>query len=195
MYDSELKILIDQAIGGDSDAFSALICRVQNKAYSIAFRYMNSDYDARDMMQESFIKMYRNLDKFNFESAFDTWYFRILINCCLDELRKRKNRESYSLDIIPDGKDEPMAVDIPDESPGPEAELISKERQKLVREAILALPEDHRNIIILRELEQLSYDEIGQALDLDPGTVKSRLSRARQKLKQIILEQNPDIRV
>lgn len=195
MYDSELKILIDKAIGGDSDAFSALICRVQNKAYSIAFRYMNSDYDARDMMQESFIKMYRNLDKFNFESAFDTWYFRILINCCLDELRKRKNKESYSLDIIPDGKDEPMAVDIPDESPGPEAELISKERQKLVREAILALPEDHRNIIILRELEQLSYDEIGQALDLDPGTVKSRLSRARQKLKQIILEQNPDIRV
>ncbi|MCQ2561949.1 MAG: sigma-70 family RNA polymerase sigma factor [Clostridia bacterium] len=195
MYDSELKILIDKAIGGDSDAFSALICRVQNKAYSIAFRYMNSDYDARDMMQESFIKMYRNLDKFNFESAFDTWYFRILINCCLDELRKRKNKESYSLDIIPDGKDEPMAVDIPDESPGPEAELISKERQKLVREAILALPEDHRNIIILRELEQLSYDEIGQTLDLDPGTVKSRLSRARQKLKQIILEQNPDIRV
>ena len=195
MYDSELKILIDQAIGGDSDAFSALICRVQNKAYSIAFRYMNSDYDARDMMQESFIKMYRNLDKFNYESAFDTWYFRILINCCLDELRKRKNKESYTLDIIPDGKDEPMAVDIPDESPGPEAELISKERQKLVREAILALPEDHRNIIILRELEQLSYDEIGQALDLDPGTVKSRLSRARQKLKQIILEQNPDIRV
>ena len=195
MYDSELKILIDKAIGGDSDAFSALICRVQNKAYSIAFRYMNSDYDARDMMQESFIKMYRNLYKFNFESSFDTWYFRILINCCLDELRKRKNKESYSLDIIPDGKDEPMAVDIPDESPGPEAELISKERQKLVREAILALPEDHRNIIILRELEQLSYDEIGQALDLDPGTVKSRLSRARQKLKQIILEQNPDIRV
>ena len=193
--DSELKTLILKAMDGDSDAFSVLICRVQNKAYSIAYRYMNSDSDARDVMQESFIKLYKNLGSFNFKSGFETWYFRILINCCLDELRKKKVRETYSLDDTAEEGQDSGPLEIPGDDPTPEEELILKERQIMVRKAIDSLHEDHKTIIILRELEQLSYEEIGSALDLDPGTVKSRLNRARQKLKQKLLEQNPGLRV
>lgn len=195
MMDSELKTLILKAMDGDSNAFSALICRVQNKAYSIAYRYMNSDSDARDVMQESFIKLYKNLGSFNFQSGFETWYFRILINCCLDELRKKKVRETYSLDDTAEEGQDSGPLEIPGDDPTPEEELILKERQIMVRKAIDSLHEDHKIIIILRELEQLSYEEIGSTLDLDPGTVKSRLNRARQKLKQKLLEQNPGLRV
>ena len=93
--DFELKRTIELAKKGDEDAFSSLICRVQNSAYSVAFRYMENDADTRDVMQEAFIKMYRNLGSFKGDSSFETWFTRILINCCLDELRKRKHNAGW----------------------------------------------------------------------------------------------------
>ena len=181
----DLKRTIELAKKGDEDAFSSLICRVQNSAYSIAFRYMENDADTRDVMQEAFIKMYRNLSSFKGDSSFETWFTRILINCCLDELRKRKNAGGW--------EDIDDHYDLADHEAGAEEQVIRKERQKAVTDAIRQLPEEARNIIILREFQGLSYEELADVLDLEPGTVKSRLNRAKQKLKEILsksLEQN-----
>ncbi len=184
MDDTEIRKYIERAIEGDEDSFAALISFVQNKAYAIAYRYMKNDADARDAMQEAFIKMYLNLGSFGYRSKFETWFYRILINCCLDALRKRR----FDGDI-----DE--SFDIADESPGAPEQLILKERQEALRRAIDSLSEDHRSIIILRELEGLSYEEIAQSLEIQPGTVKSRLSRAKENLKKILLEQNSEMSV
>ena len=178
--DFELKRTIERAKKGDEDAFASLISRVQNTGYSIAFRYMENDADTRDVMQEAFIKMYRNLGSFKGDSSFETWFTRILINCCLDELRKRKNSSGW--------EDIDEHYDVADLSPGTEEQVLRAERQKAVTEAIRQLPEEARNIIILREFEGLSYEELADVLGLEPGTVKSRLNRAKQKLKEILLK-------
>ena len=185
MVDFELKRTIELAKKGDEDAFSSLICRVQNSAYSIAYRYMENDADTRDAMQEAFIKMYRSLGSFKGDSSFETWFTRILINCCLDELRKRKNSPGW--------EDIDDHYNLADHEAGTEEQVLKKERQRAVTEAIRKLPEEARNIIILREFRGLSYEELADVLDLEPGTVKSRLNRAKQKLKEILsesLEQN-----
>lgn len=181
--DAELDKTIRKAQEGDEDAFASLICRVQNSAYAVAFRYMENDADTRDVMQEAFIKMYRNLGSFKGDSSFETWFTRILINCCLDELRKRKTS--------PGQEDIDEHFDLADHQPGTEEQIIREERKKAVTDAIRKLPEEMRNILILREFEGYSYEELAEVLDLEPGTVKSRLNRAKQKLKQILLE-NPE---
>ena len=178
--DFELKRTIELAKKGDEDAFSSLICRVQNSAYSVAFRYMENDADTRDVMQEAFIKRYRNLGSFKGDSSFETWFTRILINCCLDELRKRKHNAGW--------EDIDDHYDLADHEAGTEEQVLKKERQKAVTEAIRKLPDEARNISILREFRGLSYEELADVLDLEPGTVKSRLNRAKQKLKEILLE-------
>ena len=113
-------------------------------------------------------------------ASFETWFTRILINCCLDELRKRKNSPGH--------EDIDEQYDLADSGPGTEAQILKKERQKAVTDAIRQLPEEARNIIILREFQGLSYEELADVLDLEPGTVKSRLNRAKQKLKEILLQ-------
>ncbi len=184
MGETELRKHIERALEGDEDSFAALISFVQNKAYAIAYRYLGNDADARDAMQEAFIKLYLNLGSFGYRSKFETWFFRILINCCLDALRKRR----FDGDI-----DE--SFEIADESPGAPEQLILKERKEALLRAIESLSPDHRSIIILRELEGFSYEEIAQSLEIQPGTVKSRLSRAKESLKKILLEQNPEMGV
>ncbi|MCR4804921.1 MAG: sigma-70 family RNA polymerase sigma factor [Clostridia bacterium] len=180
--DQDLQKTIDLAVSGDEQAFASLISAVQNKAYAMAYRYMGNDADTRDAMQEAFIKMYRYLGTFQGGSSFETWFFRILINTCLDELRKRKHASEQ--------EDIDEHYEIADEREGTEELLLKKERQKAVRDAIKQLSEDAKNIIILRELQGLSYEELADVLDIEPGTVKSRLNRAKQKLKSILMEQS-----
>ena len=177
--DLNLNQIIDLAKKGDEEAFSSLICRVQNSAYAIAYRYMENDADTRDAMQEAFIHMYRNLDAFRGESSFETWFTRILINCCLDELRKRK-QSTGSEDID-------NHYDILDPAAGVEDQILKKERQKAVLKAIRELPDEAKHIIILREFGGFSYEELSEILELEPGTVKSRLYRAKHKLKDFLL--------
>ena len=165
---------------GDEDAFASLICRVQNTAYAIAYRYMENDADTRDALQEAFIKMYRSLDTFKGESAFETWFTRILINCCLDELRKRKSYRSW--------EDIDEHYDIKDPSPDTEEQILQIEQREAVIDAIRQLPDEARSIIILREFEGLSYEELTEVLNLEPGTVKSRLNRAKHKIKESLLK-------
>lgn len=176
-----LRENIRLAAEGDERAFAALICAVQSRAYSVAYRYMENDADTRDMLQEAFIKMYRNLRSYKGESSFETWFTRIVINCCLDELRKRKVRGESS-DI-----EEHLHISEPRTVEG---DVLAEERRKAVLRAVNSLSEDFRSIIILREFEGLSYGEVAQVLGIEEGTVKSRLNRAKRRLKDILLEQN-----
>jgi len=166
--------LIKLAKRGDEESFEALILSCKSKAYNLAFRYMGNEDDALDALQESFIKIFRHLSKFNEESRFDTWVYRIVVNCCNDMLKK--NKRDYHDEIT---------MDIVDASPGPAAQLEKKEESAYIIECLNRLGDEHKEILILRDVQEFAYDEIAEILDCSIGTVKSRISRARQKLKEI----------
>jgi len=174
MYDE--RKLISKAKRGDTESFEALILSCKGKAYNIALRYMGNEDDALDALQESFIKIFRYLGKFNEQSRFDTWVYRIVVNSCNDMLRKNKRNE-YD-DEFPD---------IADNNPGPLEVLERKEESSYILECLNKLKAEHREILILRDVRGLSYDEIAEVLDCSLGTVKSKISRARQNLKEIYL--------
>lgn len=181
----EEKFLLKKAAAGDEQSFERLIESNKTKAYNLALSYMKNEFDAQDVVQDSYIKVFRNLRNFKGESSFDTWVYRIVVNTCKDYLRKRKDN------II----DLEFAQELEDEEPGPEAVLESKLTADLILKAMDFLTLDHREIIILRDIRDLSYEEIAYVLDCSVGTVKSRINRAREKLKTVILELYGDIRV
>lgn len=182
----EEKLLIKQAINGDEGSFETLILSCKGKAYNIALRYMNNESDALDVMQESFIKIFRHLPKFNGESKFDTWAYRIVVNTCHDFLRK--NKEKYNIVSFSNSEedDEPQ-LEIEDRSPMPEEVLLHKEESSYILYCLEKVNPEHKEIIILRDIKGFSYEEIANILECSIGTVKSRISRARNKLKDIYL--------
>ena len=184
---NEERILIEKAIGGDELSFETLILSCKGKAYSIAFRYMKNEHDAMDVLQDSFIKIFKNLSSFNYESRFDTWVYRIVVNTCNDALRKAKNRSNVISMTPKDEEDEEYELNIPDKSAGPEEQYQKKEESAYILECMDKLVQEHREIIILRDIKGFSYEEISEILDCSLGTVKSRISRARLRLKEIYI--------
>lgn len=177
------KVLIKKAIMGDEASFETLIFSCKGKAYSIAFRYLRNHEDAMDVLQESFIKIYRHLGKFNFESSFDTWVYRIVINSCNDLLRKNKTRPvSESLYKAPE---EGYHVEIRDKGLSPDEELIKKEESEYILQCLEKLQLEQKEILVLRDINGFTYEEISDLLKINLGTVKSRISRARENLKKI----------
>lgn len=177
------KQLIKKAIMGDEASFEALIFSCKGKAYSIAFRYLRNREDALDVLQESFIKIYRHLGKFNFESSFDTWVYRIVINTCNDLLKKAKARPP--LETIYKDHEPNYHVEIADKGLSPEEKLIKKEEAGYILECLDKLQHEQKEILILRDIHGFSYEEISELLKMNLGTVKSRISRARETLKKI----------
>jgi len=185
--------LIKKAKEGDHESFEILILSCKEKAYNVAFRFMQNEEDALDSLQESFIKIYRHLSKFNEQSRFDTWVYRIVVNTCKDMLRKNKQRMSYLYDApYKNENDEDIYLEIPDKAPGPEALLESKTERDHMLSCLDKLNMEHKETLILRDVRGLSYDEISDVLECSIGTVKSKISRARQKFKEVYLamEQN-----
>ena len=174
MKDADLVRLCQN---GDMAAFEQLFYRYQERVYSTAYRMMADQEDAQDLTQEIFLKAYQRISKFNFRAAFSTWLYRLAINLCIDELRKRKK----SADTMPLEE----AVSQADTNT-PEDHVISRDREKQVWDAINSLKEKERAIIILRDIEGLSYKEIAEVFKCSLGRVKSRLHEARQKLKAIL---------
>ncbi|NLB51325.1 MAG: sigma-70 family RNA polymerase sigma factor [Syntrophomonadaceae bacterium] len=180
------EILVKQSLQGDTLAFEKLILPYQNKIYVLAYRYMNNEEDAYDMTQEAFIKAFRSLRSFKGDSSFGTWIYRVATNVCLDELRRRKRR------IIALSLDEPLAVkdgetvekEIADNKPTQDIIIEQKEFSQYIQQLVSEMKPEHKNVIILRDMMQLSYEEIAVALDTSIGTVKSRLSRARNILRK-----------
>ena len=173
--------LVRAAAKGRTDAFEELVRLHEKKVYALMLRMCGNPEDARDAAQEAFLSAWRGLPSFRGEAGFSTWLYRLASNAAIDQLRRnRRQREEASLDA--------GEMDTPDQSPGPQEAAEGSELQRAVADGLASLSEDHRRILLLREYQELSYDEIAQTLDMDLGTVKSRISRARRALRKILLE-------
>ena len=184
MIDQEL---VSMAKAGNHSAFEQLIHDNQTRIYNLILRMVGDPEDALDLCQETFLNAWKGLSSFNGDSSFSTWLYRLASNLCLDFLRSKKRRQ--------DTMGTPLSLDDEDTPPPPadtglkpDEHLERKERSLALHRALAALPEHHRQILILRELSGLSYQEISDTLELDLGTVKSRLTRARIALKKVLLE-------
>lgn len=180
------QILLEKAKAGDIAAFEELIEGYQKKIFNLAYRIIGNYDDAGDMAQEALIRIYRSIANFKEQSSFSTWIYRITTNVCLDEIRKRKNKKVISLDEEIRMEDGEMKRQFMSDDIQPDAAAEQKELRTMVNNAINSLPEDQRLVITLRDIQGLSYDEISTVLDCPAGTVKSRISRARQALKNVL---------
>ena len=179
--------VIQSVLDGDVNAFETLVKEYEKNVYNLALRMTGNSEDAADMSQEAFIKAYNSLSSFRGDSKFSVWLYRIVSNVCLDYLRSRTRKPTVSLSTENDDGEE-VELDIADESQSPELLLDRSLTRDAVRRGLAALPPDHREILLLREIQGLSYEEIAAALDLEAGTVKSRIFRARKKLCSFLIK-------
>ncbi len=171
--------MIERASGGDPEAFNRLMERHERRMYAVALRMCANREDAQDCLQEAMLRVYRAIGGFKGESSFSTWLYRITMNTCLDELRRRKNKQSASLDDLLDEGWAPA-----DDRGSPEKQAVRAERARALHGAIRELPEDMRAAVVLRDIHGCTYEEIARALDINVGTIKSRISRGREKLRE-----------
>lgn len=179
--------VIRAVLNGDINAFETLVKEYEKNVYNLALRMTGNSEDAADMSQEAFIKAYNSLSSFRGDSKFSVWLYRIVSNVCLDYLRSRTRKPTVSLSTENDDGDE-VELDIADETQSPELLLDRSLTRDAVRRGLASLPPDHREILLLREIQGLSYEEIAAALDLEAGTVKSRIFRARKKLSSFLIK-------
>ena len=181
------KAIIEKVLAGDNNAFGELVEIYQDRVYNLALRMSGNADDAFDLAQEAFFRAWRGLSGFQFESAFSTWLFRLTSNVCLDWLRAKKRRPTVSLTTL-DDEGEEVQMEIRDPGKGPEELLLAAEDRKALAKALNELPVEYREILTLRAINDLSYEEISRILNLREGTVKSRLSRARLALRNKLLQ-------
>ena len=184
---SEEKELVRQAKAGSATAFEALVTAYESKIYNLSLRYLGNREDAMDASQEVFLRVFRFLPGFQEESGFSTWIYRIAVNVCKDALVQRAKRTEQPLEYQNEDE-ESRILEIPDERYRPEELVEQSELKGLLADAILTLPEQQRQMIIMRDVQGLRYEEIGEILSLELGTVKSRISRAREKLRKKLLQ-------
>jgi len=188
MWTAPDATLVEKAQAGDRAALCELLVRYERKAYNIAFRLMGNHADAADAAQEALVRVYTRLHNFRGDSAFSTWLFRVVTNTCLDELRRRGRIRWASLDDKLPGEegDLPRQILADEEMISPVDFAERREVQAAVQRAIARLPEDYRVVVVLRDLQDYSYQEIADMLNTSVGTIKSRLHRARLALKAVI---------
>lgn len=178
--------LVRRCQQGDREAFRLLVERYQRKVYRLAFGMVQNPDDAMDIVQEAFIKVHRYIDNFQGNSSFQTWLYRIASNICIDHLRRggRRPAVEYDDEIRHESDDDGSDVMTQTRTESPERTLGRKELNGKILEAIESLSKKHRQVILLREIEGLSYEEISEALQINKGTVMSRLHHARLQLKK-----------
>ena len=175
--------LIAAARSGDLNAFNVLVELHQRAAYNLCLRMLGSQPAAEDATQEAFLSAFRAIGRFKGEN-FRPWLMRIAANACTDELRRRHRRPATSLDAPLPETDAPP--DVPDPDAGPEALALRGEEQARIRAALLDLPADQRMAVILCDIQGFSYEEIAEVMRSATGTVKSRIARGREKLRQAL---------
>ena len=180
-------MIVRKVLQGDVNAFEKLVTEYEKAVYAIAQRMTGNPEDAADMTQETFIKAYNSLSSFRGDSKFSVWLYRIANNVCLDFLRSKSRRPTVSLSAEDDDGEETQ-LDIADESQSPELLLESSLTRDAVRRGLDSLPPDYKQILLLREIQGLSYEEIAAALGIESGTVKSRIFRARKRLCTFLIE-------
>ena len=177
--------IIRSVLRGNVNDFEKLVTAYEKNVYNIALRMVGDPDDAADMTQETFIKAYRALSGFRGDSKFSSWLYRIASNVCLDFLRSRSRHPQVSLSTV--DEDDRATFELPDMRQNPEEQLMKKLGMEAVRRGLEQLPEQQRQILVLRELGGLSYAELAQTLGLEEGTAKSRIFRARKRLCALLL--------
>ena len=180
--------LVARARRGDESAFEALVPENEKRIYNLCRRLTGNQEDAAELTQEAFLNAWRGLGRFQGESSFSTWLYRLATNACIDFLRKEKRRQSLSMTVSLDDEEEARQVELPDERYAPEGALERAEARRAVAEGLERLTLEHRQVLVMREIHGLSYAEIGQVLGLEEGTVKSRIARARGALRKVLTE-------
>jgi RNA polymerase sigma-70 factor (ECF subfamily) len=175
-FDDDLP-LVARARAGDNEAFGTLVRKYQGWVFTLAYRMLGDRADAEEMAQETFLRVYRALGRFKGAAKFSTWLYRIATNQCLNHAESRRRR------IRPETHPGYLIAHVSDPNPGPDHVVERADARRLVQQALLHVTPEHRAILILREVQGLAYEEIGELLGLEPGTVRSRLHRARLELR------------
>lgn len=179
--------LVARAKAGDDEAFAQLMHDNEKRIYNLTLRMTGNPEDAMDLAQEAFLNAWRGLKFFQGDSTFSTWVYRLASNACIDHLRRKKRRQDISAPM-PTDEESDSQPDIPDDRFRPDQELERRELRRAVVRGLDQLSDEHRQVLVMRELNGLSYQEIADILDLEAGTVKSRIARARNSLRKILVE-------
>ena len=179
------ELLLQRAKDGDQAAFGELVTLYEKKVYALTLRMCKHPEDAAEAAQEAFLAAWQGLKFFRGEASFSTWLYRLASNACVDLLRRESRHRTTA---GPSLDDEGVYLDVADSAPSPHAIAESNELKQQIEEGLRTLSPEHREVLILREIHQLSYDEIAQALSLDSGTVRSRISRGRKQLRNFLLK-------
>jgi RNA polymerase sigma-70 factor (ECF subfamily) len=175
--------LIERARNGDREAFDLLVDLYKERAFSVAFGFTGNTEDAKDALQEAFVKAYIGVMNFRGSSSFYTWFYRILVNQCKDLLRKRGIRKRVFSDPLPGSDGEEPAIEAVDTSPGPSDRVLDLETRRLIGEAVDRLPAKQKSVFILRHIEGMKMDEIARVVGCSESTAKVHLFRAVRGLR------------
>jgi RNA polymerase sigma-70 factor (ECF subfamily) len=170
--------LVEACQSGEASAFDILVARWEDRIRGAAYRFLGSDEEARDVAQEAFLKAYQAIGTFKKEARFSSWLYQIATNLCRDRLRRRKTRATVSLEALEESG--PVMVET---RPGAHERLLERDLARAVRRAVCELPEEQREVVILKEYQDLTFLEIAQALDVPVSTVKTRLYRGLGQLR------------
>ncbi|CAJ1311339.1 RNA polymerase sigma-70 factor (ECF subfamily) [Paenibacillus sp. SORGH_AS306] len=175
--------LVKLALKGDQRAFAEIVELYKDKIFHLGYRMLSNRHEAEDVVQETFLRVYKNLDRYDQKQKFSTWIYRIGTNLCIDRLRKRK--PSYSLDAELNDQDgtDGYAL-LPGDERTPESEYLLSETQQLIHQAIDSLPDKYKTVMVLRYLQELSLQEISEVMDMPVTTIKTRVHRGREFLRK-----------
>jgi len=183
--EEELNI-IQRVIGGDKNAFEELVLANQKNVYNLALKMTRNEEDALDISQEAFLKAFRQLESFRGESRLSVWLYRLTYNLCIDFLRKKPRSKVISI-TYDDESGESADLEIPDLRNLPEDNVLRGETRKIIASSINELGGKHREVLVMREITGMSYDDMAATLGVNVGTIKSRLARARTRLAEILI--------
>ena len=182
MSDEDLMV---QFQAGTVEAFDILVSRYRDPLMNYIYRFLGDMKEGEDLLQETFLRVYRNRHSYRRIAKFSTWLYTIAGNLARSEYRKRKRRRLYSIQSVNRDAEE-YEVDIPDETFSPDRHTESTLQDKYIQEALNQIPEEFREVVVLRDVQQLAYEEIAQITGLPMGTVKSRINRGRIKLQLLL---------
>ncbi|WNG61499.1 sigma-70 family RNA polymerase sigma factor [Archangium gephyra] len=184
--------LVKRVRDGDQRAFKLLVERYQRKVYAVALGMLKDKEEAMDVSQEAFVKVYKYLDHFKGDSSFYTWLYRITVNICIDVMRRKGasggETEEFDESVVNDLSEARIGALGSRLGTNPQKSALRRELAEKIQEALATVPEKHRAILLLREIEGMSYEDLSRTLDIPKGTVMSRLFHARAKVQKILSE-------
>jgi RNA polymerase sigma-70 factor (ECF subfamily) len=181
--------LVDEARRGDANAFRALVQRYQRRAFAVALGMVHDPDDARDITQEAFLKVHKNLGTFEGDAQFFTWMYRIVMNLCIDLLRKKRGEKVTFDDTRAHDEDDDTGIAPRRLGFDPQQALSDQELRKRIQAALAELSAPHRAVLLMREVEGLSYQEMAKLAGVSIGTIMSRLFHARKKMQKMLLDE------